>query len=267
MNKDTDKKITVEDLLRLKRAERPPVEFWAKFDAEIRAKQLSAIVSRRPWWDGLSRGFALVRRMQLPMGAAAAVALTWVGVHYAGSRTVAVQEFHPAAAQAHAAAPSVASIPAPVKLSTPAPEAAEVAVHRDAPAPSSVVASTSSHLVQAPAFAATEAPADSPFANGIAVTLSDYRNSIADLVKTTTFGNDREFEPSVAQARQPASDPLARMDPAEERRARLLAPALASGPRALASDWMKERASHNDRMYESMDDHTSSDSALVGFRF
>jgi hypothetical protein len=264
MNKDTDKKITVEDLLRLKRAERPPAEFWAKFDAEIRTKQLSAIVSKRPWWDGLSRGFAVVRRMQLPMGAAAAVALTWAGVHYAGNRPVSVQEFQPALPQARVAASVAVSIPAPAKLASPV---SEVAVHQAAPAPSAVVASTSSHIVQAPAFASAEAPADSPFANGIAVTLSDYRNSIPDMAKTTTFGNDREFEPSVTPVRQVASDPLARMDPAEERRARLLAPALAAGPRALAGDWMKERASHNDRMYESMDDHTSNDSALVGFRF
>jgi hypothetical protein len=267
MNKDTDKKITVEDLLRLKRAERPPAEFWAKFDAEIRAKQLSAIVSRRPWWDGLSRGFALVRRMQLPMGATAAVALTWVGVHYAGNRAISVQNLHAAEAQARVATSAAASLPVPAKAAAPVSEVAEVAVHQASQAPSPVVAATSSHIVQAPVFASAEAPADSPFASGIAVTLSDYRNSMPDLAKTTSFGNDREFEPSVAPVHQVASDPLARMDPAEERRARLLAPALAAGPRALASDWMKERASHNDRMYESMDDHASNDSALVGFRF
>ena len=31
--------VTIEDLLRLKSTERPPAEFWDKFDRELRAKQ------------------------------------------------------------------------------------------------------------------------------------------------------------------------------------------------------------------------------------
>ena len=31
--KDKERKIAVEDLLRLKRAERPPAEFWARFES------------------------------------------------------------------------------------------------------------------------------------------------------------------------------------------------------------------------------------------
>jgi len=264
MNKDSNRKITVEDLLRLKKAERPPDEFWAKFDAEIRAKQLSAIVSKRPWWAGLTRSFTIVRGLQLPMGAAAAVALTWAGVRYVGTHPEPVRTMEtPVATRAVAT-----TVSAPAKAPVEVRElVAEVAVRHDSQASKPIVASTSSHLVQAPAFASTEAATASPFADGIAVTLADYRSTVPDIAKEATFGNDREFEPSVAPSRQTVSDPLARMDPAEERRSRLLAPALAAGPRALASDWMKERASNNDRMYESMDDHSSNDRALVGFRF
>jgi hypothetical protein len=267
MNQDTERKVTVEDLLRLKRAERPPGEFWAKFDAEIRAKQLSAIVSKRPWWDGISRGFVVFRKMQLPMGAAAALALTWVGVRYAGNRVEPIHEARSAAVQAPVASAIIADLRAPAKAAAPVREVSEVAVRQESQQQKPIVAATSSHIVQVPTFASAEASPASPFADGIAVTLADYRSVVPDMARGASFGTDREFEPSVAPARQPASDPLARMDPAEERRSRLLAPALAAGPRTLAGDWMKERASNNDRMYESMDDHSSNDRALVGFRF
>jgi hypothetical protein len=261
-----DRKITVEDLLRLKRAERPPAEFWAKFDAEIRAKQLSAIVSRRPWWVGLIRGFSGVRRMQLPLGAAAAVALTWAGLHYAGSRPVTVQVL-PAAVTVTRAPEATAAVPAPqpVKLSIAVHEVVESSPRDLAAAEKPVVAATSSHLVQAPAALSAEATSASPFADGIAVTLADYRSMTVDVARTPTFGSDREFEPSIAPSHPQVSDPLAHVDPAEERRERLLAPAL--GPRQITGDWMKQRASTEVRMYESMDDHTSSDRSLVGFRF
>jgi hypothetical protein len=269
MNKDTNKKITVEDLLRLKRTERPPQEFWAKFDAEIRAKQLSAIVSKRPWWAGLTRSFTLVRSLQLPMGAAAAVALTYAGVRYVGNHPEPVRAY-----QTEAAAAPLAETAVPAHVSV-APQASvlvhevvtTVAVGHESQDAKPIVAAGSSHLVQAPAFASTEAATASPFADGIAVTLADYRSTVPDIAKDSSFGSDHDFEPSVASARKTVSDPLAHMDPAEERRSRLLAPALAAGPRALASDWMKERASNNDRMYESMDETSSNDRSLVGFRF
>ena len=40
MNPESTRPIVIEDLLRLKRAERPPAEFWSTFDRELRAKQL-----------------------------------------------------------------------------------------------------------------------------------------------------------------------------------------------------------------------------------
>jgi hypothetical protein len=72
--------VTVEDLLRLKRAERPPSEFWTDFDRQLRAKQLAALVGRRPWWHELNRGLAGIRRYQFPLGAAAVVAITFIAL-------------------------------------------------------------------------------------------------------------------------------------------------------------------------------------------
>lgn len=74
-------KVTVEDLLRLKRAERPDAEFWSKFEVELRQKQLAALVERRPWWQSIP--LLLNRRVYLPVGATAALAFTLVSLRYA----------------------------------------------------------------------------------------------------------------------------------------------------------------------------------------
>jgi hypothetical protein len=267
MKQDTDRKISVEDLLRLKRAERPPAEFWATFESEIRAKQLSAIVNRRPWWDGISRAFRVVHRHPVPVGAAAALALAFVGVRFVGGSagTVAAPRTgpsQPVAAAAPAAHPAV-------RAAVVAEETRFVA-RASAPAQAPVVAVTESHITQAPVSVVSESASRSPFGDGIAITFSDFREPSLDYTQRAVFGSDSEFEPASAPVRAPKADPLAGLDPAAERRARLLAPALpayASGsPRAVASDWMKTRASSNERMYESMDQGPS-DRMLVGFRF
>jgi hypothetical protein len=110
--------------------------------------------------------------------------------------------------------------------------------------------------------AAAPAP-HSPFSDGIAVTLADYRASTPANARTTSFGTDSDFE--MATPRQPVADPLAQMDPAQERRSRLLDSGLPSS-RTLASDWIRTRSASDDRMYESMD-HASGDHLLTGIRF
>jgi hypothetical protein len=87
MNHESKHPVTLEDLLRLKRAERPSGEFWTQFDRELRAKQLAAIVEKRPWWSGVPRAFAGLARYHVPLGATAVLALT----------IVSVREFRPTA--------------------------------------------------------------------------------------------------------------------------------------------------------------------------
>lgn len=77
MNHESKRPITVEDLLRLKRAERPPAEFWDEFNRELRAKQLAALVEKTPWWRALPRAFAGATRYALPVGATAVLAVTF----------------------------------------------------------------------------------------------------------------------------------------------------------------------------------------------
>ena len=75
------KSVSLEDLLRLKRAERPSAEFWPQFERELRAKQLAALVVRRPWWRTLpARAMVGLSRYHLPLGATAVLALTFLSV-------------------------------------------------------------------------------------------------------------------------------------------------------------------------------------------
>jgi hypothetical protein len=78
----SSKKVTIEDLLRLKRAERPSAEFWTRFEQDLRAKQLAAIVEKRPWWHflHLPQAARALSRHQVPVGAAAILALSFIVV-------------------------------------------------------------------------------------------------------------------------------------------------------------------------------------------
>ena len=78
MNSENKRPIQIEDLLRLKRAERPPAEFWTEFDRQLRAKQLAALVAKRPWWQRVPRLFTGFSRYHLPLGAAAVLAVTLI---------------------------------------------------------------------------------------------------------------------------------------------------------------------------------------------
>ena len=77
-------KVSLEDLLRLKRAERPPPEFWTQFESDLRQKQLAALVVRKSWWLGLSAAYSRFGRMRVPVGAAAVLALSLFTVRYYG---------------------------------------------------------------------------------------------------------------------------------------------------------------------------------------
>ncbi|KXU37597.1 hypothetical protein AXK11_02035 [Cephaloticoccus primus] len=81
MTPDNDQpKVTLEQLLRVKRAERPAPEFWAQFDRDLREKQLAAIIEPRPWWAPFIRVGSRLARYQVPIGATAVVALTLLTV-------------------------------------------------------------------------------------------------------------------------------------------------------------------------------------------
>ncbi len=96
-------KVTLEDLLRLKRAERPGPEFWANFEKELRQKQLTALVHKRRWWHELP--VLLNRRVYIPAGAVAVAAFTLVTVRYSVATRIA--QVTNSAPQITAAGPAV----------------------------------------------------------------------------------------------------------------------------------------------------------------
>lgn len=120
--------VTLEDLLRLKRAEQPPAEFWEKFDQQLRAKQLSALVEKRPWWQKLSPALAGWRRYHLPLGATAVLAVTLLSVHDFQSGVVVPQ--------IEAQAPGAATVSVPA-TATPTAEMAPAANLAELSSPSS----------------------------------------------------------------------------------------------------------------------------------
>jgi len=65
---------TLEDLLRLKRAERPAPEFWAAFDEQLKQRQLAAAIQeKRTWRQALPEMLRIA--LVIPASAAAALAI------------------------------------------------------------------------------------------------------------------------------------------------------------------------------------------------
>jgi hypothetical protein len=124
-------KPTLEELLRLKRAERPADEFWARFDAGLRAKQLSALVEKPSWTAALRARLAW---FAAPLGATAAAALAVTVWLQTRPVPLAVAPSAPRPAAMAVSAPTVAEIPAVAETSSPVQTVTEVAVSESGPA-------------------------------------------------------------------------------------------------------------------------------------
>ena len=71
-NEKQSQPVTLEKLLRVKRAERPEREFWDRFDRELHQKQLSALVQATPCYLRLGCLLGRIARRSAPITAAAA---------------------------------------------------------------------------------------------------------------------------------------------------------------------------------------------------
>lgn len=234
MNQENKRPVTLEDLLRVKRAERPPAEFWSQFDHELRAKQLAALVEKRPWWRTLPNVFGGLARYHLPLGATAILALT----------VLTVREYRSVApAQTLESSNSVAiAVPAAM---APAQELASI---RDvaARAEGKTLAAAENDVGNDPSnFAlASEAPAPdqlspmmlgtatspmngsgqeaTPAARFIATNLA-LAKATEPAIAQNLLGSSHGFEARALPARAPIVDPLSQMaSPSDVRRSRLL---------------------------------------------
>ncbi|MEO6004518.1 MAG: hypothetical protein ABIZ04_09165 [Opitutus sp.] len=219
--------VSLEDLLRIKRAEQPPAEFWNEFERDLRAKQLAAIVEPRPWWAPFIRVGARVAHYQLPVSAAAILVLSFVTV-----REYQAPGVSPAFAPQSALHESVAvtngqqSTPSVLEVST-APVAYRSAdldlAAADVVEPlteESSVAGAASTVEPARILALDREP--SPSERYIAANLAAAQAADPRLMDDV-FGASMRSAP----VRQPVRDPLAQSNgPGESRRSRLLATAL-----------------------------------------
>ncbi|MEY2880732.1 MAG: hypothetical protein RLZZ15_3112 [Verrucomicrobiota bacterium] len=281
MNRDEKRPVTLEDLLRLKRAERPAPEFWAQFDRELRAKQLAALVEKRPWWHSLPRVWGGLARYHVPLGATAALAIGVLSLREFRSTPVAPRPAHDGAAttakitrptdqSGAGSAPTVtrAELIAPKtseRLSAPAafqPIAEYVAASHVAASHLAAVASPAAPTAQPDAEAQTETTADRTRELGwransdrlIATHVSVSRDG--DLLNGRLEPSaTRGFESRAVPARPAPVEPLTQITPPSGvRRARLLANALpvaATQPAPASSERNAHRISE-DRLYESI---------------
>lgn len=219
-------KISLEDLLQIKRAERPPAEFWAEFEQAMRTKQLAAIVETRPWWRNLATSRVLVRWC-MPLGATAVVAMTF------GSFRGFIAQQGPAvrADNVVAVVESKTESTSSDSLNKTEQVAVATTVAADATSDSELVRSDSSAQVAASVSESQtmQQPAVDAGASGLVLAqLSDSANAAS--------------VPTVA-ARAPAIEPLAQViTPRDSRRARLLAYSVTFDPHAAdSSDAVRSR--------------------------
>jgi len=226
--------VTIEDLLRLKRAERPPASFWSDFDREMRAKQLAAIVEPRPWWAPLIRLNARFARYQMPVGATAILALTLVTV-----REYRMPEGEPSfvpathVAQLDAMPGPAVAIAADDESTLTTDEAEAMAAENRGGTESSAAPARGldtmpggiAHLMSMLGGAESAAISESPSARSIAANLAAVKASepeLARFIDQVPGMDHRQYA-----TRAPAVDPLVNMQsPSDARRARVLSTAL-----------------------------------------
>ncbi len=263
--------VSVEDLLRLKRAERPPVEFWNQFERELRAKQLAALVEKRPWWRevSLAHVWSGLRRYHLPLGAAAILAVTVVSIrNYQPSRVspvvaepavAAVAAFTPSAsvepvAPVVAASAFVESSPAAVAVSLPVEPAESLS---SAPALAADAAPINSLAQMIPVLAVATgtddaAPASSPSAKLIAENFAAQSSDNSGFSRQVLTA-PRGFESRALPARNRPVEPLAQIKIPTSRRSTLLAsaiPVASSGP--VLNSERSARSLSDERLYDSV---------------
>jgi hypothetical protein len=217
---DQRPKVTVEDLLRLKRAERPAPEFWSNFERELRQKQLTALLEKRPWWQEIPQ--FLARRAYLPVGATAILAFTLVSVKYYAPAQLAQVENPPAGSPVAVDREVMASS---VPVSSPLVNRSEATESASA---ETVVASTASVPAQASTGVVELMPLlvaprteETPSARLLAANLTRLEQSDADfghnVLNARLSGSARE------QVAAPATEELASVPTNSTRRNRLLA--------------------------------------------
>ena len=258
MNKDPQKKVTIEGLMRFKRNEQPAPEFWRSFDRELRAKQLAAIVERPSWWTSLLAPFAYVRKHPALCGAAAAVLLSFASYHYIHSLSNQGLSLNSSQSVADVAVPL-----ADTDEQTDKDDTQAVEVSRPKVSTVAQVSYKTSHgavevqdkRFQSSGFRTEFSDIDSPSARLIASNLAAAQASHPEMISHLLALDSRIVSATTADySREPLEHVVS---PSEERRARLLATSLPSATRAdsrMVSSGIERTISNlsTDRLYQSI---------------
>lgn len=240
MKPESNRPVTIEDLLRLKRAERPPAEFWGEFDRKLREKQLAALVAKRPWWQRLPRLAPALGRYRLVLGGTAIAAVAFLSLREERALVPAVT-LEPEASAETVVAPPVAAaglgvmhsagdeltpsapVAEAVVVTAPVPDLAAGLVAVETPIAEPVMPENLSRLVAlgGGSLAVAENTVESPSARHIAANLATLRTP-EPMVVGRLLGGANGFEARAMPARTTV-DPLQQMTPpGESRRSRLL---------------------------------------------
>ena len=141
MKPESKRPVSIEDLLRLKRAERPAPEFWNEFDRQLRAKQLAALVAKRPWWHSLPRVLPRFSRYHLAFGATAALAVTFVALREEESQPAKAPRIESAPVVQVTATP-VSAAPSLLRIDSAPPALAATTAMSRSPEPVAASAAT-----------------------------------------------------------------------------------------------------------------------------
>jgi hypothetical protein len=283
MTEPRRRSVTLDDLLKLKRAEAPLPEFWAQFERELREKQLAAIVEKRPWWCALPGLYVFVVRHRLSLAAgASALAIGMVSLNvYQDARAGSTPSYSDLAVAAPspeaATAAPVAAAPAPSTASR-APEVVAAAGNERALRPAARAAVAGSDAVPVipllddmPASAATER--FDALSRSLGGELATSNVSIPAGARSLLVGA-RDFGARVIPSRASVAEPLSQMQAPAEHRSRLLAeayPAMASAGEMVAPPSERVlRSLSDDRLYSSgsrYDADTERDAIQLSIRF
>ncbi|HVU15724.1 MAG TPA: hypothetical protein VHD32_02280 [Candidatus Didemnitutus sp.] len=210
-------KVTIEDLLHLKRAERPASEFWSKFEGELRQKQLAALLEKRPWWHMPAM---MARRAMIPVGAALAVGAVALISRHDFSSAPSTSPVRTTASVRHLPEARVATTEkAPAPIAAAAGAESVPVVQRTVAALSEKFPDGASELTPWSA----PRPQDTPSSRSIAASLARVEATEPDLANASMGDSLPMANTRLAATSSPATVELASVSAVVSRRSHLLA--------------------------------------------
>lgn len=180
------KQVSLDDLFALKRAERPGDDFWADFERNLHVRQRAEAIEPKRWWFALPRVFAGFVRYQMPIGATAVLAVTFLSFRDYSEPGFEVAYLEPSVTAVEQPIPSFEE----TTESFPAPEAPALAV---------TASEAVTEVIEAQVVAATTALSNSPVELAPMVIWAGPSISAEDMVPPTPSPSERSIAANLAK--------------------------------------------------------------------